>query len=367
VNRELYFTLLLFAATLLGIYGFLLVLSPFLVAIAWALCLAAVSYPAYLWLRLKLRRPRLAAVLMVVLTAGLILVPLTVVVFSAGEEILAFAEGGIPALDKIPPGAHAWIEKHGPYLGIESLQDGAQKLARSLPSLVLRPVAKGVWAVVGVVFTTVMSLVIMLATLYFVYTEGRRLTSWIRELLPLADDDVDRVAATLQQTTSAAVLGGLLVAFVQGVLAGIGYTIAGVHAPVFWGICTAFFSLIPFGGSALVWVPTVILLYVTGAKGGAWFLLPYGIFVISGVDNILRPWLLRRTGSRIHPMLLFFAILSGIGLFGMSGIVFGPLLIAVLVTLAEIYKDFMERSKAEKDAASADEAAEAKAGAGSGA
>ena len=99
-------------------------------------------------------------------------------------------------------------------------------------------------------------------------------------------------------------------------------------------------ALVPLGGAALVWAPAMAWLFITGERGSALFLLLWSALLVSTLDNILRPWLLSRQGGvAIHPLLLLFAVLGGIGLFGLSGIVFGPLLIAFLTTLAYLYRE----------------------------
>lgn len=359
MNRELYFTLLLFAVTVLAVWGFLLVLSPFLAAIAWALCVAAITYVPYVKLRRRWRKPRLAALAMVVLTAIVILVPLAFVVSVAGTELIRLGESGledwIDDLREAVPSVTAWLERH---VGEKSLDQAVKKIEASIPDIMWGPVARGARSVLGSLFTGAMSLILMFATQFFVYTEGPRLGTWLRGMVPLPRGDVEQVVETLRTTTAAAVLGGVVVALIQGVLGGIGYTMVGLDAPILWGVVTAFFSILPVGGSALIWGPMVIYLFAVGRTGHGWLLLVWCIVLVSGVDNFLRPWLLRRTGSRVHPMLLFFAILSGIGLFGMSGIVFGPLLIAVLMTLAQIYREHLSTpAKAEAEAAASERTA----------
>jgi len=347
VNRELYLTLLLFAATLLAIWAFLLVLSPFLAEIGWALCLAALTYVPYVYLRRRWGRPRLAALAMVLLTAVVILVPLVLVLTLAVEELLRLGKDIDPWVKELRealPSAMAWLDVH---FGKEAVERAAKAADEAIPGLMTALLARGAWGVLGTGFTVVMGLIIMFATQYFVYTEGPRLAAWVRGLVPLGRQDVDRIFETLRATTSAAVLGGVAVALVQGALGGVGYAVVGIDAPILWGLVTAVFSILPVGGAALIWGPMVIYLFAVGSVGNAWILLAWGTIAVSGVDNVLRPWLLRRTGARVHPMLLFFAILSGIGLFGMSGIVFGPLLIAVLMTLTRIYREHVSGPGAE--------------------
>ncbi len=349
MDRGLYQTLLLFGATVLVVWGFLLVLSPFLVPIAWALCLAAVTSRPYAALVDRTGRPRLSALLMVVATILVIVVPLAIVLLFAARELSDLGAGGIAQwvadVKTGLPRAYEWIDAQLRYLGLsEGVTGVAKRAAEAAPSLLWRPLAAGAWSVAGGIVTTAVGLVIMFATLYFTYSESPRLHAFVRDLSPLSAKDTDRLLATLQNNTSAAVLGGIVVALIQGALGGVGFCIAGVTAPVLWALVMAFFSLFPIGGAAIVWAPVALYQFAVGATGSGVFLVIWGAVVVGLSDNFLRPWILRRAGSAVHPMLLFFAILSGIGLFGMSGVVFGPLLIALLLTSAEIYREHAKRA-----------------------
>jgi predicted PurR-regulated permease PerM len=135
---------------------------------------------------------------------------------------------------------------------------------------------------------------------------------------------------------SATIYGGLLVAIVQGILGGLAFWILGLPSPVLWGTAMGFLSLIPIGGTALIWVPTSIILLIQGAFAKGIILLAIGVFVISMMDNFLRP-LLVGARTKIHPLLLFFSVLGGIQAFGMIGLVAGPLVATLCITLIEIY------------------------------
>lgn len=330
---------------MLAVWSFLLLLRPFFVPIAWALCLAAITLRPFRVLRKAWRKPRLAALLMTTLTALIIFVPITVVAALATSELSALSDSGltqwIEEAREALPRASQWIAATLERFGTDPA-DVTRQLEASAPKALFGPVTKGAWSVVGGLFTFGLGFMIMLVTLYFTYTEAARLHRLTHDLSPLSTEDTDDILNTLRSTTVAAVFGGVVVALVQGALGGVGFALVGVQGPVLWGLVMSFFSLLPMGGAALIWGPVVIYLFAVDRTGSAWFLLGWGVVVVGGVDNILRPWLLRRAGvGRVHPMLLFFAILSGIGLFGMSGVVFGPLLIAFLTTVVEIYRRHM--------------------------
>jgi predicted PurR-regulated permease PerM len=226
-----------------------------------------------------------------------------------------------------------------------------------------QPFAKGAVAVLQSLFTVLFGFVIMLVTLYFLFRDGAAILAWAFDVTPLPEDEARMMLQTLRSTAFAAIVGGLLTALIQGALGGIGFWIAGVGGAALWGAVMAVLSLLPFGGSAFLWLPVALYMLATGETWQGVFLLVWGVVVVGSSDNLLRPWLMRRVGAAdIHPLLLFFAVLSGIGVFGFSGIVFGPLLVAVVLGALRIYRDHFGRAavarrKAAKAAAPAEAAA----------
>jgi predicted PurR-regulated permease PerM len=134
----------------------------------------------------------------------------------------------------------------------------------------------------------------------------------------------------------ATIYGGLLIAMIQGLLGGLSFWVLGLPWPIFWGTAMALLSFIPIGGTALIWVPAAIILLIEGAVLKGLLLLGLGVFVISMVDNLLRPFFIS-TRTNIHPLLLFFAVLGGVQAFRLIGFVAGPLVATLFLTLIEIY------------------------------
>jgi len=349
VERSIYRALLLFGATVLVIWAFGLILWPFIVPIMWALCLAAVTTRVYRALARRTGMPRLSALIMVTTTALTILVPLIV----TGALVIDQAENlnFEPALNRLKehvPDAVSRIDDGLDYFQIEKLSVLAKDAKDGVPAFATTVIGgsplKGALSIVLAPFIFLFGLAITLITQFFLYLEAPRVRSAVIDLSPLALDDTDRILVTLRETTSASVLGGLLVAIIQGALGGIGFAIAGIQSPLVWAFLMMAFSLLPFGGTALVWLPAGVYLIVTGDPGAGWFVLIWGAVIVGSSDNFLRPWILTKTGAGgIHPLLLFFAILSGIGIFGISGIVFGPLLLALLTAVLQIYREHWPR------------------------
>lgn len=353
IERSVYRALLLFGATVLVIWALGMIVWPFVIPIAWALCLAAVTYRLYRVAARKSGRPRLTAAAMVLTTALTILVPLLVVgVLVVGEARQMDLDPALERLRKSVPRATESINEGLHYFGIDTLHElttGLQGRVPGVASLVLggSPV-KGALSIALAPLLFLFGLAVTLITQFFLYLEAPRLRSAVLDLSPLDPDDTDRILVNLRETTSASVLGGLAVAVIQGALGGIGFTIAGIDSPLVWAVVMMAFSLLPFGGTALVWAPAGLYLLVTGETWQGWFVLAWGALIVGASDNVVRPWILTKTGAEnIHPLLLFFAIVSGIGLFGISGIVFGPLLLALLTTVMQIYREHWPRDDVE--------------------
>lgn len=345
MEQQVFRGLLLFAAVLLAVWAFGLILLPFVVPIAWALCLCATTAKPYRWLTVKWRRPRLAAFAMVLLTAAVVLLPMVFVGALVIEQ--ASELNFTPTLTNLRthmPRVVAWLEETLVWFNIGSLDSFLDNIRAQAPDLAGRIFSGGtVSGALNVLlspFLFLFGLVLTLITQYFVYRESPRLRRLVIDISPLDEDDTDRVLDTLRGTTSAGIIGGVLVALIQGALGGLMFAVADIQSPAVWAILMAAFSLLPFGGTALIWAPAGVYLLFTGSTFGGWFVLIFGTVIVGSADNFLRPWVLTKTGADdIHPMMLFFAILSGIGLFGVSGIVFGPLLLGLLMTMVQIYRE----------------------------
>ena len=138
--------------------------------------------------------------------------------------------------------------------------------------------------------------------------------------------------------TEATLLGTVLVAVMQGAIVGFGFWLVGLSSPLFWGTVTAFASILPVLGSALVWIPGVIVLLLQSRYGAAAGLAVIGGLVASNIDNLVRPLVYRRV-SDIHPMVTLIGAFAGVKYFGLLGVLLGPLAIAYLFELLLSYRE----------------------------
>lgn len=177
---------------------------------------------------------------------------------------------------------------------------------------------------------------VMFFTLFYLFIDGEKAFRYLLRLSPLKNDHEKLLATKFVSISRATLRGTLVVGTIQGLLGGVAFWIVGVPSPAIWGLMMVLLSMIPMIGSALIWVPTALILLLIGDIWQGVFLLAFGFGVISIIDNILRPRLVGKD-TQMHPLMIFFAILGGIAFFGLPGFVIGPILVSLFLALSEIY------------------------------
>jgi predicted PurR-regulated permease PerM len=180
------------------------------------------------------------------------------------------------------------------------------------------------------------SLAIMLYAMFFFLRDGRAILERILYYMPLEPDDEARMVEKFVGVTRATLRGTLAIGIVQGSLAGAALGVAGIQGPVFWGTVMAVLSIVPGIGTALIWVPAVIWLFATDQVGAAIGVAIWCGAVVGAVDNLLRPRLVGRD-TQMGDLLVLLSTLGGLSAFGAVGVVAGPILAALFVTIWEIY------------------------------
>jgi predicted PurR-regulated permease PerM len=177
---------------------------------------------------------------------------------------------------------------------------------------------------------------LLLYTMFFFLMDGRKILDKILYYIPLSSEDEERMVDKFVSVSRATLKGTLIIGVVQGGLAGIGFAVAGIQGAVFWGTIMTVLSIIPGIGAALVWIPAVVYLFVTGHAVAGTLLTLYCGLIVGTADNFLRPRLVGRD-VKMHDLLILFGTLGGILLFGIAGFIIGPILAALFVTIWEIY------------------------------
>jgi predicted PurR-regulated permease PerM len=349
VNQNWLVTAFFFSLLLVLLYGAFLILSPFLKALVWAAILAVLFYPAYAWLLEILRgRASVAALIIIALITLVVVLPgIRLAGYLTDEAVeLVKTIGSLMSQE----GAEVW--KQRPW--VQTLLGWWSLLGMELAGLDLEidwkelvvqgaKVSSGalVSQVTGVAQNFLLfipNFIVTLISLFFFLRDGAGFCHRLRRLLPMDQEHQEKLFGNIVNATTAVVHGCLVVAIIQGLLAGIAYWLVGVPYAVVWGVVTAFFALLPVGGTTIVSVPVCIYLFLQGEMVRGLVLLIWCVGVVGTVDNILKPMFI---GSRLKLplLLLFFGILGGLAVFGALGLILGPVLFALLAALLDVYSE----------------------------
>ena len=177
---------------------------------------------------------------------------------------------------------------------------------------------------------------VMFFVMFYFLKDGKRILFSVKEALPLKRKYKEDIAKKFNETIYATMYGLVSTAIIQGIIGTIGLWIFDVPSPILWGIVMIIAAMIPFVGAAFVWLPASLLKLSAGNTTEGFGLLLYGLFIVSTIDNILRPKIIGRR-SKVHPALVLVGALGGIKLFGLIGIVIGPLVLAILTVFFDLY------------------------------
>jgi len=183
----------------------------------------------------------------------------------------------------------------------------------------------------------ILSLLVVYFLLYFMLIERKQFEASLVKYAPFREQNALRFGNEMKNTTFANVLGQGLICLVQGSLVSLSFYVLGYQDPVFWGVITAFISFIPILGPPVVFVPAAILQIVNGHNFEGWAMIAFGFIVIINIDNVLRFIIAKKVGN-IHPIITVIGVIIGIPLFGILGLVFGPLLLSYFILLIKIYE-----------------------------
>ncbi len=172
---------------------------------------------------------------------------------------------------------------------------------------------------------------------YYLLRDGDKMKKYFNEIFPLSETHENLIVKKLEQAISGVVKGSFLVALCQGGVALIGFLIFGVPQPVLWAAFTVLAALVPTVGTSIALIPAVIYLFLSGATGAGIGMTIWGAVAVGAIDNILSPKLIANRAN-IHPILVFLGVIGGLQIFGVIGFLLGPILMAIFVTLLDIYR-----------------------------
>ena len=337
-----YFLLALLGGTLVLAF---FIFKPFLTPLALAAVFAVVLQSVYRRIAVFLRSPSAAAFVTVLIAVLLILVPLVAVGTLVGvqaQELISSLDGAGSRAQLTAALAKA-EEVLSPFIPGMQFADTASVNI----DLYVRQGVQWLMDHLGTIFSGVASLVLNLflffVALYYLLRDGKNVKRTVIELSPLSDRDDELVFDKLELAVNSVIKGNLTIAFIQGVLTALGFTLFGVPQAVLWGAVAAIAALIPGVGTSLVFIPAVLFLFLTGSAGGGFGLLVWGVVAVGLIDNILGP---RIVGGKLnlHPLLILLSVLGGLMFWGPVGIFLGPLSLSLLFAFLSIYADVSKRA-----------------------
>lgn len=343
-GRKLFvgFFLILLVFSLFLLYW---LMSPFLHSIILACVFTAISYPLYQRC-LNLTGGRRVPAAMIMILGITLIIAVLVTVFVTG--LVPQAKSSIADVNQWLRGQHLsdalgthfepvlqWVREYMPELEL-SVQDIRDNLA-ALSSKAGQYLIASATSFLGNTLLFISHLLLTLLIMFFLFIDGQRLAARLAYLFPMKPAQTAVVMESLRKMSRAVLVGGFSVALLQGVVGGIGLYIVDIPG-LFWGTVMVFAALVPVVGTGLVWVPAVIYLLLAGKVQSAIFLALWCGLLVTSIDSFLRPLLLRG-GAKVPVLFLFMAILGGINVFGMLGLLYGPMILGLVAVMLDIYAE----------------------------
>lgn len=341
----------LFAIAIL--YAAFLILWPFLSAIVLGAIIVTLTFPTYRRVRIKLKgRDVGAAAVMLAGITLLLALPLVVL----GVLLVQQANGLVNQLQSTDTQqilarldlSHrlSFVSRYIPNFDPSTIDPRRLVLpiVQKAPGWVA---AHGATVVAGIAGAVVEFFLVLLASFFF-YVEGEAIVRELRVLSPLPSRYDNEFGQKFKDVIDATFRGQMMTSLAQGIATAIGLAIARVPGSIFWGSVAVILSLLPMVGAAVIWVPAAIYLFISASMGHAapwqpWFMTLWGVLIVSTIDNIVRPWAMKGK-AQLPAIPLLFAVLGGLQAFGFIGLVIGPLVFSLLMTIVDIYKrSFRER------------------------
>ena len=327
------------AAVFILVAGCFLVLRPFLTAMLFAAVVCISTWPVYVWLLRRMKgRQNIAALTMTLSLALLIILPLALVAYNLADNVTAFYDVIRQAVDNGPPEPPDWL-KGVPIVGASAseywhLIATSPEEMDALTKRLLEPARNFLLAGGILLGQGVMEMSLAAFVSFFFYRDGVALLRFLNLSMDrVVGTHAANILAVINNTVQSVVYGLLGTALAQGFVATIGFAIAGLPAALLLGVVTALLSLIPVG-PPLIWGGAAIWLFYQGTAGWGIFMLLWGFFLISSVDNVVKPMLISR-GSNLPFILVLFGVMGGVLAFGFVGVFIGPTLLAVGYSLIQ--------------------------------
>lgn len=330
----------LVAALLIGLYLCWRIILPFIDVLLWAGVLVVVFQPVHRRLLARIRHPGWTATLSTLLVIVTILAPVTLITLAVVGELRDFAgrleTNPINLFDFNAPVLGPWLRWIDQYVDIERFQD--PEFLRSRLEGWTGTLANSTIGVVGGAVSVIVQTFLVVFTMFYLFRDGEAIRRAAYDLVPLQRSQTRDVVARTREVIGATVYGVIVIALIQGLLGATIFWVLGLPSPLLWGVVMFFLSMIPMAGAFLVWAPAALFLALTGAWARAIVLVAWGVLVVGSIDNVLSPMLVGKR-TRLHELLVFFSVLGGLQVFGVLGVVLGPVVAAITLALIDMVRE----------------------------
>jgi predicted PurR-regulated permease PerM len=340
MKRELINRSVLLALVLLISALFLDMIRQFLMPMFMAGIFSAILSPVHRWLTAKIGgREDLASILVIIGIVVLVLAPFSILIGVVVAQAIGVSQSVTPwvqAFINEPSAITAYMEKIPfyneilPYRAV--IIEKAGMVVGNISTFLIDSLSSVTMLTVNAVFSSV----IMLYVMFYFLTMGEVLLLKMLYFLPLHDRDERRLLGRFTSVTKATLKGTLIIGALQGLICGFAFAFAGIHGAVFWGTIMAVMSIVPVFGTAIIWAPALIILALKGELLGVGILTVLCGAVAGNLDNLLRPRLVGKD-TEMHALFVLFGTLGGISMFGILGLIIGPIVAALFITIWEIY------------------------------
>jgi predicted PurR-regulated permease PerM len=328
-----------FAAAGVVVYLCLLILRPFFGVVAWSTVLAITCFPFHQWLVWRNRGVALSAAITSALMVLAVVVPLLIIGGVAVNQLLALGDSlrlGSLDPDGMSRRVTAALAPLTQHLGLDP--DAIVEWASAHASEWVAGAGQHTMSAAAGVGGAILSFALIAVATFLLLRHGERLVATIPDLLPFERTRCQALLLRIRDVVHASMHGVVTIAIIQGVLCGGMFWLLGVPAAALWALVTVIASVVPFVGTAAIWVPGTVYLLANGAWPRAIVLAVWGAAVVSSIDNFLRPRLVAGR-VRLSGLAMFVAMLGGLQAFGALGIILGPVLFATAATLLEVLRE----------------------------
>jgi len=326
---------LLLLIAILSYLSFLLV-QPYLPYVIGAVLLAYILSPVQTKLETKVSSTMAAALLVVGATVALLFPLVVLIIAIAGDSIRFAQEFSADDITGLIEPAETWLaEQFGQDVNIAA-EIGTR--IEGLAEVVLGTAPD----IIGTLTNVAIGLGLAVFVLFYLLRDGDRLMVWIRSATPLPEPVQTKLYNRVDDMTRAVLLGHVLVAVIQGAIAGLGLLVVGISNILLWTSVMVLLALLPFIGTFLVWGPASIYLLWTGDLLGGGFLLVYGTIIVGISDEYLRPVIVDRY-AEVSPAIIVIGVIGGLSAFGVMGLFIGPVIVGALKAAIEVFDEQYEQ------------------------